>query len=103
MSASPPHPLDPLSSTEIKAAIAVVKEAHGNVHFNVVSLHEPRKAEMTKWLNTRSPNSKPPRVADISIITSVGNVGDGLVDLASKKIVQWDWVEGGQPIVSSQR
>lgn len=94
------HPLDPLSSDEIKSAIAVVRASHPNVFFNVVSLHEPRKAAMTKWLENRSTANKPPRVADVTVIAPGGKVGDGLVDLSSKKISEWKWVEGFQPIVS---
>lgn len=100
MSSTAQHPLDPLSSGEIKTAISVVKAAHGNVYFNVVSMHEPRKAAMTKWLSARSADTKPPRVADVSVIAPGGKVGDGLVDIGSRKIVSWEWLEGVQPIVS---
>lgn len=94
------HPLDPLSSGEIKTAISVIKEVYGDVFFNVISMHEPRKAEMTKWLSNRSANPKPPRVADVTVIAAGGKVGDGLVDLATKKIIKWEWMSGVQPIVS---
>lgn len=97
------HPLDPLTSDEIKVAISVVRASHSNVSFNVISLHEPRKAAMTKWLEDRSAASKPPRVADVTVIAPGGKVGDGLVDLQSKKIVEWKWVKGMQPIVSTTK
>ena len=95
-----PHPLDPLSSEEIQSAVSIVKASHGQVKFNAVSLHEPRKVAMTKWLADRSPAQVPPRVADVTVIAPGGGVGDGLVDLGSKRIIQWNWVEGMQPIVS---
>lgn len=94
------HPLDPLSAEEIEAAVAIVRETHQNVKFQIVSLHEPRKATMSKWLADRSHATKPPRVADVSVIAPGGNVGDGLVDLEKKQIVQWEWINGQQPIVS---
>lgn len=94
------HPLDPLSANEIGTAISVVRASHRNVQFNVVSLHEPRKAAMTRWLENRSAATKPPRVADVTVIAPGGKVGDGLVDLGTKRITQWQWVEGKQPIVS---
>lgn len=97
------HPLDPLSAGEIGAAISIVRASYRNVQFNVVSLHEPRKTAMTRWLENRATATKPPRVADVTVIAPGGNVGDGLVDLGTKRITQWQWVEGKQPIVSGQR
>lgn len=95
-----PHPLDPLTSAEIQAAVALVRAAHDKVHFNIVSLHEPRKAEMSKWLQGRSPSLTPRRMADVCVIAPGGKVGDIIVDLQSKKIVSCGWVDGVQPIVS---
>ena len=94
------HPLDPLSADEIRTAISIVRASNRNVQFNVVSLHEPRKAAMTRWLDNRSAATKPSRVADVTVIAPGGKVGDGLVDLGTKSITQWQWVEGKQPIVS---
>lgn len=97
-----PHPLDPLTSGEIQATVAIVRESHKNVHFNIVSLHEPRKAEMSKWLAQRSSDSKPRRMADVCVIAPGGKVGDGLVDLNSRKIAEWKWTSEVQPIVSGR-
>lgn len=97
------HPLDPLSSAEIRTAISIVREANQDVNFNVVSLQEPRKAAMTKWLESRSPTTKPPRIADVTTISPGGKVGDGLVDISSGKIVKWEWVDGMQPIVRQSK
>ena len=94
------HPLDPLSSEEIKAAVDIVRKSHPKVSFNVVSLHEPRKATMLKWLESRSSSTLPPRVADVTVIAPGGRVGDGLVDIHDGKITKWEWIEGFQPIVS---
>ncbi|KID94652.1 peroxisomal copper amine oxidase, partial [Metarhizium majus ARSEF 297] len=94
------HPLDPLSAEEIEAAVAIVRETHQIVKFQIVSLHEPRKATMLKWLADRSDATKPPRVADVSVIAPGGKVGDGLVDLEKKQIVQWEWINGQQPIIT---
>lgn len=94
------HPFDPLTVAEIQSAIAVVKKAHGDVLFNVVSLHEPRKAEMTKWLQDSATAPKPRRVADVVVIAPGGKVYDGLVDLEDGKITKWELLDGLQPIVS---
>jgi primary-amine oxidase len=95
-----PHPFDPLNLDEIAAVIQAVKEAHGDVFFNVVSLHEPRKAEMTAWLEKPDTTPRPARVADIVVIAGDGKVYDGLVDIKDSKIVAWEHMEGVQPIVS---
>ncbi|KAL8347248.1 hypothetical protein RB601_003231 [Gaeumannomyces tritici] len=94
-----PHPFDPLTGDEIATAISLVKKAHGDVHFNVVSLHEPRKAEMTAWLANPNSAPRPARVADVVVIAPDSKVFDGLVDLASGKIVKWEHAEGEQPIL----
>ena len=96
------HPFDPLTLDEIEAAISVVKKAHGDVFFNVVSLHEPRKAEMTKWLESPASATRPRRIADIVVIAPGGRVYDGLVDLEDSSITKWELLDGVQPIVCQQ-
>ncbi|KAH8880823.1 hypothetical protein GQ53DRAFT_736311 [Thozetella sp. PMI_491] len=96
-----PYPLDPLTAAEIQATVSVVKQAHGDaLFFNVVSLHEPRKAEMTAWLADPSRVPRPPRVADIVVIAPGGKVYDGLVDLNGPRIVNWEQMHGVQPIIT---
>src|SRR5688572_33108312 len=99
MPSSAPHPLDPLSAAEIQISIDIVKKTHGDCFFNVVSLHEPRKAEMLAWLESPDQARLPPRVADVVVIKKGGKVYDGLVDLAGPKITKWELLEGAQPIV----
>ncbi|KAL7622590.1 peroxisomal copper amine oxidase [Parahypoxylon ruwenzoriense] len=96
------HPLDPLTLDEIQSAIGIVKKAHGDVFFNVVSLHEPRKAEMTQWLADPSNAPRPLRVADIVVIAPGGKVYDGLVDLSANKITKWELLDGLQPIITME-
>jgi len=95
-----PHPFDPLSLTEIETAIHVVKKAHSDVFFNVVSLQEPRKAEMTAWLEKPDSAPRPARIADVVVIAPDGRVYDGLVDIRDSRIVKWEHMEGVQPIAS---
>lgn len=96
-----PHPFDPLSLDEIETTIALVKKAHGEVLFNVVSLHEPRKAEMAAWLAEPEKAPRPARVADVVVIAPGGTVYDGLVDIKSGTITHWEQLDGLQPIVRS--
>lgn len=93
-----PHPLDPLSQAEIQSAVDLVKKAHGDLFFNVVSLHEPRKAEMMKWLEDPSA-PRPARIADVVVIAPGGKVYEGFVNLVSGTITKWDLLDGLQPIV----
>lgn len=94
------HPFDPLSLAEIELAISSVKKAHGHVFFNVVSLHEPRKAEMTAWLEKPETAPRPERIADVVVIAPGGKVYDGLVEIKTGKITHWELLDGLQPIVS---
>jgi primary-amine oxidase len=94
------HPFDPLTASEIEKAISIVKKAHGDVFFNVVALQEPRKAEMTAWLQGSSSAPKPKRVADVVVIAPGGKVYDGLIDMEAEKITSWELLDGLQPIVS---
>lgn len=103
MSGSVPHPFDPLSGEEIRLATSIVRKEHGDaVHFHVITLQEPRKAEMVAWLANPSSGARPRRVAEVVIIDprdGKGHVYDGLVDLKSQRITKWERAEGQQPIV----
>ncbi|KAI9661987.1 MAG: hypothetical protein M1831_002902 [Alyxoria varia] len=128
------HPFDPLSAAEIDAAVEVVRRekcANGElIHFNAVSLAEPKKAEMLTWLEEPGTNPKPKRIADV-VALGQGKVYDGLVDLDEEveveigvnghangdsngeslesekkkkklkgKVIKWEGVEGVQPLIT---
>lgn len=95
-----PHPFDPLDEEEIQVVVSIVKKAHGELIFKGVSLQEPRKAQMVKWLETPTEDLRPARVADVTVIAPGAKVYDGLVDIKNKKIMSWDLIDGVQPIVS---
>ncbi|KAM7203641.1 Copper amine oxidase, enzyme domain containing protein [Naviculisporaceae sp. PSN 640] len=97
-----PHPFDPLTLSEIEIAISTVKKAHGEVKFNVVALQEPRKAEMTAWLENPETAPRPKRVADVVAIAPGGKVYDGLVALDEPKIIEWVEAVGQQPIITME-
>lgn len=94
------HPFDPLTRSEIEKAISIVSKTHGDVIFNVVSLLEPRKAEMTKWLEAPTTAPIPSRVADVVVITPGEKIYDILVDLQEGTITKCELLDGLQPIVS---
>jgi primary-amine oxidase len=95
-----PHPFDPLSNAEIESAVQIIRTAHGKLHYNAVTLREPKKAEMLKWLESPTTIPRPARVADIVAIAPGGGVYDGLVDLKEGKITKWEKLSGVQPLVS---
>ena len=57
----PSHPLAPLSASELTSAAAVIKAswpAHTDIHFKVVTLEEPPKSEVLRYLDAEH-NQKP--------------------------------------------
>ncbi|CAK7246286.1 MAG: hypothetical protein STHCBS139747_007913 [Sporothrix thermara] len=55
------HPLDPLTSSEIAAAAALVKSVNppDSVHFKHIALLEPAKAQLRPYLRAERANQKP--------------------------------------------
>lgn len=106
---SSPYPFDPLSESEIEAAVAVVRkhpqcqESNHQVDFNAVTLWEPRKAEMLAWLADPQHSARPRRVADVVFMVWTAErrvLVDASVDLEEGKVVSWEENrEGVQPLV----
>jgi primary-amine oxidase len=95
----PPHPFDPLSNAEIEAAVQIVRQEYGQVHYNAITLKEPLKKEMLRWLeNPQIP--RPLRIADVVVVAPGGKVIEGWVDLKAGKIIRWESLDGVQPLVS---
>lgn len=99
---SPPHPLDPLSSLEIEAAVTILRGKYGKLYYNAVTLLEPPKAQMLKWLADPETTPRPHRVADIVVITTDGKVFDGNVDLTEGKVVSWKETPNVQPLITME-
>jgi primary-amine oxidase len=58
---APSHPLSPLSASELTSAAAIIKAswpAHTDLHFKVVTLEEPPKTEVLRYLDAEH-NKKP--------------------------------------------
>jgi primary-amine oxidase len=98
-----PHPFDPLSNAEIEMAVSIIRKEHGQLFFNAVTLWEPRKNDMLRWLEDPEHTPRPTRVADVVAIGKGSKVYDGLVDLKEGKIVKWESIEGVQPLVSKAK
>ena len=100
---APVHPFDPLSCAEIELAVQVVrKEKKESLYYNAVTLWEPKKEEMLKWLADPAHTQQPHRIADVVAIGRGSVVFDGLVDLDEGKILQWENTEGVQPLISME-
>lgn len=62
----PSHPLAPLSATELQNAASIIRAswpAHTDLHFKVVTLQEPPKAEVLKYLAAEHDNLSRPSVS----------------------------------------
>ena len=98
----PHHPFDPLSLDEIRKAVAIVRESHSDLHFNAITLCEPPKTEMMRWVENPNNAPRPKRIADVVTIGRGSKVYDGLVDLEEGKIISWELTEGVQPLITME-
>ena len=96
------HPFDPLTEEEIAKAVEIVRREQRDVHFNAVSLWEPRKADMMRWQTSPDTVPRPHRIADVVCIGRGSKVFDGLVDLNEGRIVRWELTEGVQPLITME-
>lgn len=98
---APPHPLDPLTTQEIKATSLVVRSHYKGqtLVFNTVSLREPIKRAYYDWKERNGP--KPPRLAYF-VVTENDHVGvhEGVVDLSSLTVIESKATSGVQPILT---
>ncbi|KPI42590.1 Copper amine oxidase 1 [Cyphellophora attinorum] len=100
--ARPSHPLDPLTFTEIESAVSILRSAHGKLYYNAVTLFEPPKAEMVKWLTGPEDAAKPDRKADIVCIGTDGKIYDGVVNLKTSAIEKWEHTPDVQPLITME-
>jgi primary-amine oxidase len=65
------HPLAPLSASELQAAAQIIKAswpAHTNLQFKVVTLEEPPKAEVLKYLDAEHSNKPLPNISRTAFV-----------------------------------
>jgi primary-amine oxidase len=92
-----PHPLEPLSPSEIAQAVALVRAQRGvgqSWRFPCVTLQEPDKAAVLSF-----PAGAPiPRQAFLILLDNATNqVYEAVVCLTSQTIVSWQQIQGVQP------
>ena len=64
--AVPSHPLAPLSASEITTAASIIKAswpAHTDLHFKVVTLEEPPKTEVLRYLEAEHAGKSRPEIS----------------------------------------
>lgn len=100
--APPHHPLDPLSPTELAAAVKIITESYPSRQFafNTVSLREPPRALMNNWLIDKT--TVVSRDA-FFVLIEAGQQGvfDGYVSLSSGKVVEFIHKPESQPIITA--
>ncbi|EPS38377.1 hypothetical protein H072_7875 [Dactylellina haptotyla CBS 200.50] len=96
------HPLDPLTTSEIAKAVSIIRETKGQLGYNAVTIAEPKKVEVLAWLADPEHAPKPARQAEVVAIDKTGAIWDGIVDLASGKLLQWEKLDGVQPLITME-
>jgi primary-amine oxidase len=91
------HPLDALTSGEYWAVFETLK-ASGKLdaasRYAGVNLHEPSKAEVTRW----KPGDPFGREA-LAIIKQGRRTFEAIVDVAGRKLVSWKEIKGVEPVL----
>jgi primary-amine oxidase len=95
------HPLDPLSTNEIRTAIDVLRAENkvgAQVVFPLVALNEPAKADVLAW----RPGAKLPREAHVTAYDMSRHLThDAVVNLDDRRVSQWRLRPGAQPAMTS--
>ena len=84
-----PHPLDPLSADEVRAAADVLRDERGvdqRWRFSAINLREPSKAALAGWEH----GEPAPREAELIVWNrDDGMVREALVDVGSGTLLDW--------------
>src|SRR5579859_563466 len=98
------HPLDPLSAAEIPQVAKIVSaylksKGDKTVIFNTITLLEPPKAKLQKFVTGKGP--KPARKAEAIVIgVGTGQVSEVIVSLETGRVEEWINVSGVQPTIT---
>jgi primary-amine oxidase len=94
-----PHPLDPLSATEIERAWEIVRTERAlgpRVRVIFIMLHEPAK----KIVLEHRPGDSVERAAFVVLVDSVpGKTYEAVVSLSERRVLSWEHVPGAQPAI----
>ncbi|CAN9430450.1 unnamed protein product [Alternaria alternata] len=92
-SVSAQHPLSALSASELRNAAAIIKAswpAHTDLHFKVVTLQEPPKAEVLKYLEAEHSGKPVPSISRKAFVNyyirNTSKFHEAVVDLTSGRV-----------------
>ncbi|CAN9466240.1 unnamed protein product [Alternaria alternata] len=92
-SVSAQHPLSALSASELRNAAAIIKAswpAHTDLHFKVVTLQEPPKAEVLKYLEAEHSSKPVPSISRKAFVNyyirNTSKFHEAVVDLTSGRV-----------------
>jgi primary-amine oxidase len=87
------HPLAPLSASEITTAASIIKAswpAHTDLHFKVITLQEPPKAEVLKYLEAEHAGKSRPSISRKAFlnyyIRNTNKFHEATIDLTSRRV-----------------
>ncbi|KAF2012117.1 hypothetical protein BU24DRAFT_425953 [Aaosphaeria arxii CBS 175.79] len=88
------HPLAPLSAQELTSAASIIKAswpAHTDLHFKVVTLEEPPKAEVLKYLDAEHQKTSLPSISRKAFVNyyirNTNKFHEAIVDLSTGHVV----------------
>ena len=97
--AVPPHPLDPLSTQEIRTAFRVIEASQqfpAGAFFPIVTLKEPPKSEVNAWV----PGDSFRREAFANVYDRATNrLFEAVVNLRTEQLISFTRKQGAQPAV----
>ena len=87
------HPLAPLSTSEITTAASIIKAswpAHTDLHFKVVTLQEPPKVEVLRYLEAEHAGKPRPEISRKAFlnyyIRNTNKFHEATIDLTSRRV-----------------
>jgi primary-amine oxidase len=95
-----PHPLNSLTSTEIEKAVSSVQAAPDfkpGIRFTEISLHEPPKEQVWKFVMDGTPVTAP-RTADVIMLDGM-HIIESTVDLDAGIVLSWQPIKGAHGMV----
>ncbi|MEV0262319.1 primary-amine oxidase [Streptomyces sp. NPDC050617] len=97
-----PHPLDPLTAREIRAAVKLLKEQYeiaSNTRFVMISLREPAKHKLRTW----DARSRPDReVFMVLRDRAQRRTYEAVVSLSRQEVVRFEHREGAQTAITEE-
>src|SRR5689334_5434001 len=92
--ATSPHPLAPLTASEIQSATAILRASghiRNNARFSLIVLDEPSKEMVLRGANV------PRRALAVIYDRNTNQTFEAIADLSTEKVASWKEIPGAQP------